>query len=125
MHGFAGKHLKEVDLGVVLGTDEGIILKLLLNMFGRYELASSGLAQGLWRAVVTMVMILQVPEIHGTSSWLKNCSLFQDSAPLRHVISYIVSHQYVCLSVCLSVCHFSFLRIDSKILNWFLYGDLP
>jgi len=28
-------------------------------------------------------------------------------------------------SVCLSVCHFSFLWTDSKILNWFLYGDLP
>lgn len=41
---FGGKHLKEGDLGVVLGTDEGIILKLLLNRFGRYELASSGLA---------------------------------------------------------------------------------
>lgn len=52
----------------VLGTEEGIILKLLLNRLGRYELASSGLAWGQWRAVVTMVMILQVPEIPGTFS---------------------------------------------------------
>jgi len=41
---FGGKYLQEGDLGVVLHTDEGIILKLLLNRFGRYELASSGLA---------------------------------------------------------------------------------
>jgi len=41
---FGGKHLKEGDLGVVLDTDEGIILKLFLNRLGRYELASSGLA---------------------------------------------------------------------------------
>jgi len=44
MQGFGGKHLKEGDLGVVLGTEEEIILKLLLNRIGRYELASSGLA---------------------------------------------------------------------------------
>jgi hypothetical protein len=41
---FGGKHLKEGDLGVVLDTDEGIILKLFLNRLRRYELASSGLA---------------------------------------------------------------------------------
>ena len=39
MQGFGGKHLKEGDLRVVLGTDEGIILNSLLNRFGRYELA--------------------------------------------------------------------------------------
>jgi hypothetical protein len=66
MQCFGGKNLKEGDLGAVLGTGEGIILKLLLNRLGRYELASSGLAWGQWWAVVTMVVNLQIPEIHGT-----------------------------------------------------------
>ena len=99
IQGFGGKNLKEGDRGVVLDTYEGIILKLLLNSFGGYELASSGLAQGQWRAVVTIVMILQVPEIHGTFYKLKDYWLVQDSVPLRHVISYVVSHQSACLSV--------------------------
>ena len=48
---------------------------------------------------MTMLMILQVPEIHGIFRELQNCSLFQDSAPLRHVISYVVISLFVCLSL--------------------------